>query len=181
MHFIWPIFFNTANTRYLLLLMCIICANVNKVVANSGYTNICFMINIPLKMLTRRFPYFHCSNFKMTFVKNFIKESFLFLTSSKFLLCCKIFRSGNSLQLNDYRKCPFNNSGNFLYLKWRFFLKDFFNKCNQILQFPVDLVTFTQEIINEKLHFLWSDLRKNISSEKWANFCFMITDQSYTS
>ena len=123
MHFICPIFFNTANTRYLLLLMCIICANVNKVVANSGYTNICFMINIPLKMLTRRFPYFHCSNFKMTFVKNFIKESFLFLTSSKFLLCRKSFRSGNGLQLNDYPKSPLNNSGILLYWKWCFSLR----------------------------------------------------------
>ena len=25
-------------------------------------------------------------------------------------------------------------------------------------QFPADLVTFTEEILNEKLHFLYSDL-----------------------
>ena len=28
---------------------------------------------------------------------------------------------------------------------------------NLFLQFPVDLVTFTKEILNEKLHFLCSD------------------------
>ena len=40
--------------------------------------------------------------------------------------------------------------------KMKFSIKDFFNKCNQIrsfLQFPVDLVTFTEEILNGKLHF----------------------------
>ena len=83
-----------------------------------------FMINNSLKMLARHFPYFHCSNFKMTFVKNFIKNSFPFLTSSKFLLCLKIFLSGNGLlPKNDYRKCPLNNSRNLLYKKWSFSLR----------------------------------------------------------
>ena len=42
----------------------------------------------------------------------------------------------------------------------KYFIKDFFSKCNQIrwkLQETVDLVTFTEEILNGKLHFLCSD------------------------
>ena len=34
----------------------------------------------------------------------------------------------------------------------KFSIKDFCNKCNQIRS-PVDLVTFTEEILNGKLHF----------------------------
>ena len=37
------------------------------------------------------------------------------------------------------------------------------------LQFPADLVTFTEEILNEKLHFLCSDSVHSISSE--FGFC----------
>ena len=39
--------------------------------------------------------------------------------------------------------------------KMKFFMEDFFSKYDQI-QFPVDLVTFTEEILNEKFHFLCS-------------------------
>ena len=35
----------------------------------------------------------------------------------------------------------------------KFSIKDFFSKCEQ---FPVDLVTFTKEILNGKLHFFCS-------------------------
>ena len=35
--------------------------------------------------------------------------------------------------------------------KMKFFIKDFFSKCDP------DLVTFTEEILNRKLHFLCSD------------------------
>ena len=35
--------------------------------------------------------------------------------------------------------------------KMKFSIKDFFGKCDQ---FPADLVTFTEEILNGKLHFL---------------------------
>ena len=37
--------------------------------------------------------------------------------------------------------------------KMKFLINDFFSKCDQI---RTDLVTFTEEIINEKLHFLCS-------------------------
>ena len=37
--------------------------------------------------------------------------------------------------------------------KMKFFIKDFFSKCDQ---FPADLVTFTDEILNEKFNFLCS-------------------------
>ena len=38
--------------------------------------------------------------------------------------------------------------------KMNFFVKDLFSKCDQNPQIAVDLVTFTEEILNEKLHFL---------------------------
>ena len=38
--------------------------------------------------------------------------------------------------------------------KMNFSIKDFFSKCDQIRRkLPIDLVTFTEEIINRKLHF----------------------------
>ena len=74
MHFIWQIFFNSANTRYLSSLMCVICAKDKEVVANSGYTNICFTINGFLKIVPSHFRHFHCFNFKMTFDKHFMKK-----------------------------------------------------------------------------------------------------------
>ena len=39
--------------------------------------------------------------------------------------------------------------------KIKFSIKDFFRKCT-VPQFTVDLVTFTEEILNGKLHFLCS-------------------------
>ena len=41
----------------------------------------------------------------------------------------------------------------FTALKMKFPIKDFFSKCDQIL----DLVTFAEEILNGELHFLCSD------------------------
>ena len=35
----------------------------------------------------------------------------------------------------------------------KFFIKEFFSKCNQV---PADLLTFTEECLNGKLHFLCS-------------------------
>ena len=40
--------------------------------------------------------------------------------------------------------------------KMKFSIKDFFSKCNQIRRFSADLVTFTEEILNGRLHFLCS-------------------------
>ena len=41
--------------------------------------------------------------------------------------------------------------------KMKFFIKDFFSKCDQIRSFlRTALVTFTEEILNGKLHFLCS-------------------------
>ena len=44
--------------------------------------------------------------------------------------------------------------------KMKFFIKDFFSKCDQIRrpnpQFPADLVTFTEQTLNGKLHLLCS-------------------------
>ena len=44
-----------------------------------------------------------------------------------------------------------------MHKKMKISIKDFFGKCDQI-QLPVDLVTFTEEIRNGKLHFLCSAL-----------------------
>ena len=55
--------------------------------------------------------------------------------------------------------------------KMKFFIKDFYNKCDQIcrfLQIPADLVTFTKEILNEKLRFL---CRENLSFLKCLCNC----------
>ena len=37
--------------------------------------------------------------------------------------------------------------------KKKFSIKDFFGKCDQIRRNSADLVTFTKEILNGKLHF----------------------------
>ena len=47
---------------------------------------------------------------------------------------------------------------NFAEQKMKFFIKDLFSKCDQICRKLGDLVTFTEEILNEKLHFLCSAL-----------------------
>ena len=38
----------------------------------------------------------------------------------------------------------------------KFFIKDFLSKCDQISRKRADFVTFTEEILNGKLHFLCS-------------------------
>ena len=43
--------------------------------------------------------------------------------------------------------------------KMKFSIQDFFSKCDQIRR-PADLVTFTEEILNGKLHFLCSAKRR---------------------
>ena len=35
-------------------------------------------------------------------------------------------------------------------------IEGFFSKCDQIRKFPADMVTFTEEILNGKFHFLCS-------------------------
>ena len=75
MHFSWVIFFNSANIRYLFLLMPVISAKVHKAVTNPGCTKVCFMLNGLLKIQTSHFRYFHCSNFKITFEGSFIEKS----------------------------------------------------------------------------------------------------------
>ena len=48
--------------------------------------------------------------------------------------------------------------------KMKFSINDFFSKCDQkkvkgkSKKFPANLVTFTEEILNGKLHFLCSEL-----------------------
>ena len=46
---------------------------------------------------------------------------------------------------------------NTLHKKMKSSIKDFFSKCDQTRRFPPDLVTFTEEVFNRKLHFLCSD------------------------
>ena len=56
------------------------------------------------------------------------------------------------LAFNYFRqKAPSNTAQ-----KMKFSIKDFFSKCDQIRSFLADLVTFTEEIPNGKLHFLCS-------------------------
>ena len=60
--------------------------------------------------------------------------------------------------------------------KMKFSIKDFFSKCDQI-QFPADLVTFTEQILNGKFHFLCRE-----SSTLWNIYVlgFIIEYQSLT-
>ena len=50
--------------------------------------------------------------------------------------------------------------------KMKFSIKDFFCKCDQIPQFPADLVTLTEEMLNGKLHFLCREKSQNGSPFK---------------
>ena len=79
----------------------------NEEVTESDYSNVCFTINSPLKVLPLHFWYFHCSTFKMTFYKNFMKTATL-----PFCNPFQNLRSGNRWQFNDYQKCTLNNSQN---------------------------------------------------------------------
>ena len=55
--------------------------------------------------------------------------------------------------------------------KMKFFIKDFFSKCDQILHFSADLVSLTEEILNGKLHFLCSEhLHEHCSRADHGNF-----------
>ena len=42
----------------------------------------------------------------------------------------------------------------------KFSIKDFFSRCDHIRSFPTDLVTFPEEILHRKLHFLCIVCRK---------------------
>ena len=54
--------------------------------------------------------------------------------------------------------------------KMKFSVKEFLSKLGQIRKSLVDLVTFTEEILNGKLHFLCSDfLALNSRSSNKAN------------
>ena len=61
-------------------------------------------------------------------------------------------------QSRFYISSPREISKHFTYTaqKMKFPIKDFFSKCEQNLQFLANLVAFTEEIPNGKLHFLCS-------------------------
>ena len=52
----------------------------------------------------------------------------------------------------------------------KFSIKDFFSKCDQ---FPADLVTFTEEILNENLNFLISAQSSQDSIAYWPLTVFL--------
>ena len=58
---------------------------------------------------------------------------------------------------------PSNIQDEYTAQKMKFSIKDFFSKCDHNPRFSVDLVTFTEEIHNEKLHFLCSDIFTTIA------------------
>ena len=54
--------------------------------------------------------------------------------------------------------------------KMKFAIKDFFSKCDQIRR-PVDLVTFTEEILNRNLHFFMQcKFQATCSTQKYKIF-----------
>ena len=48
--------------------------------------------------------------------------------------------------------------------KMKIWIIDFLSKCDQA-QFPADLVTFTEEMINRKHHFLYSEMFAKCTSQ----------------
>ena len=67
--------------------------------------------------------------------------------------------------------------------KIKFSIKDFFSKCGQ-LQCPTDLVTFTEEILNRKLHFLCSvAIGKCTENKHWkksTSICCQLWSDAYS-
>ena len=77
--------------------------------------------------------------------------------------------------------------------KWSFSIIDFFSKCDQIRRKLANLVTFTEEILNGKLHFCaafmlwrsllflvivwpieWAEYKTSSSYNKWINFIWFV-------
>ena len=65
-----------------------------------------------------------------------------------------LFRLNNM----DFKERNFEEKLAALYTaqKMKFSIKDFFSKCVNVTKSAADLVTFTEEILNRKLHFLCS-------------------------
>ena len=59
--------------------------------------------------------------------------------------------------IEDHVKYVFRFNRLIITQKMKFSITDFFSKCDQICKFPEDLVTFTEEILNGKFHFLCSE------------------------
>ena len=55
----------------------------------------------------------------------------------------------------------------------KFFIKDFFNRCDQICR-TSDLVLFTEETLNGKLHFLYSNVRCKQTCQCKKNWSFLL-------
>ena len=60
-----------------------------------------------------------------------------------------------------------------LHKKMEFSIKDFFSKCDQIRK-NGNLVTFTEEILNGRLHFLFNEMN-------WAKLIYILQDQVFRS
>ena len=71
--------------------------------------------------------------------------------------CYDYFTSGNLAFNKTYKRLRSTYFwsimfANFTVQKMKFSITDFFSKCDQIGSFPADLITFTEEIYNGKLH-----------------------------
>ena len=71
--------------------------------------------------------------------------------------CYDCFTSGHLALNKTYKRLRstyfWNNMfANFTAQKMKFSITDFFSKCDQIGSFPADLIIFTEEIYNGKLH-----------------------------
>ena len=55
-----------------------------------------------------------------------------------------------------------------------FSVKDFFSKCDPIRNFPADLVTFTEEILNGKIYFLCSVKSKSFIAKSMEIYTEML-------
>ena len=63
--------------------------------------------------------------------------------------------------------------------KLKFSIKDFCGLCEPNPQFPADLVTLTEEILNVKLHFLCSDIQNTVKHLRWKVLQEIATQRSF--
>ena len=102
-------YFLTSQLSGIFLLISAIYAKGNKAKANSSHTQLWLTINGLLKTLLRYFGCFHFPNFRIIFVKTFIKKvPFLSLPT----LCIPasfIKMKSNFLFSHFFRHCPWND------------------------------------------------------------------------
>ena len=92
-----------------------------------------------------------------SYCQNILRKSFT-PPKVKILRICTLLFFQHFSEFTDQNTQGKNKSYISLHIKMKFSIKDFFSKCDQIRSFlfPADLVTFTEEILNEMLLSLYN-------------------------